>query len=202
MLLRFRKRSEADSDLAWRSTDEFDIMDRLSHQPNVAKVLHSYESSTERFKKFIAVPHGQNYTADELCSRTTFLVTEQMITLTTFIKTCATENNSTLISTFLLHSFYQLLSVLCVLEELGIEHNNITEATIFVNDELRPMLGGFELATFNTELKDIPPDGPPDYENVEHLARGSHVCLPVRIPKISQTFFFTSYFIENLRYIE
>ncbi|XP_060598794.1 uncharacterized protein LOC132752482 isoform X2 [Ruditapes philippinarum] len=199
MLLRFRKRGEADSDIAWRSTDEFDIMDRLSDQPNVTKVLHSYESSTERFKKFIAVPHGHPYNADELCSRTTFLVTEQMITLTTFIKTFATESNSSLMSTFLLHSFYQLLSVLCVLEELGIEHNNITDTTIFVNEELRPMLGGFEMASFNNEVKDIQTEGPPDYENVEHLARGSHMHrLPRNFARRNNDLFALGKYFDNI----
>lgn len=178
MLLRFRKRGDGQTDTMWLVDDEIDIMERLCDQPNVVKILHSYESSTERFKKFISVPLN----GEELCSRTTFIVTEQMMTLAQFTKSISEEVGSELITPFLLHSFYQLLSVLCVLEELGIEHNNINEATLFVNDELRPTLGGFELASFSNETKDLRQHNGstgeeiPDYENVEHLARGSQVC--------------------------
>lgn len=199
MLLRFRKRGDTHTDTWHVISDEVDIMERLGDQPNVVKILHSYESSTERFKKFISVPHTQPHNPEELCNRTTFIVTEQMMTLTKFIKSCSVEQNSAIMSTFLLHCFYQLLSLLCFLDELGIEHKNINEGTIFVNEELRPMLGGFEQAVFCSERKDSQSEGPPDYENVEHLARGTQMHrLPRNFAQRNNDLFALGKFFDNI----
>lgn len=200
MLLRFHKRGDVQADDLCDSAEEVDILERLSESPNVVQVLHSYKSSTERFKKFIAIPASQPHNAQELCSRTTFIVTEQMMTLAKFIKSQVTETTSDVLSSFLLHCFYQLLALLCVFEELGIEHGNINETNIFINNDLQPVLGGFEMAAFNEMKTGLANEGmQQDYVNVEHLTRGPQMHrLPRNFPRRNNDLFALGKFFDNI----
>lgn len=175
------------------STTELDIIERIGPHRNVVKVLHTYEGSIERFRKFIPV---SNSTADfidnDLSFRTTFIVTEQMPTLASFIDS-AELKSSGYISVFLTHALYQLLSLICLLEELNISHNNINTNSVFIDNELKPVLGNFECATFQDEKSSarfpIQNDEERDYINVTHVSRGSKVRIT--LDQVEHVLFFS-----------
>ena len=162
-----------------RST-ELDILERIGPHRNVIKVLHTYDGSIERFRKFMPNSYSSVDVLDsDLFYRTTFIVTEQMPTLASFIDSAMDLKTSGLTSVFLTHALYQLLSLVCFLEELNIAHNNLTTDCVFIDSDLNPVLGNFECASCQEEKKinrfPLENDEDRDYINVTHVTRGSQV---------------------------
>lgn len=173
------------STLYERCERELAILDQIGPHENVVHILHIYEGSMERFRKFLPVSHLNSDSLDELPSRTTFIVTEHMPTLASFINSSAELKSCGFTSVVLTHALYQLLSLICVLGEMSIYHNNINEDNVYINNELKPVLGNFEYATCSEgKLAEQYPaendDDVRDYINVTHVTRGSSVRIPFR----------------------
>lgn len=164
---------------------ELDILERIGPHRNIAKVLHTYEGSIERFRQFIhEITTTPPVTDRDLSSHATFIVTEQMPTIANFIESSVELKSTGTTSVFLTHALYQLLKLTCLLDELNISHNNINKDNVFINSELNPVLGNFECATCQDEKLStrfsIRNDEDRDYINVTHISRGSQVSSSVR----------------------
>lgn len=158
---------------------EQDILERIGIHKNVTCILHQYIGSTERFKKFLPMCFTEEHSLeDDYSNRTSFIITQHLPTLSSFLKSSTTLKSSGLTSVFLTHALYQLLALISLLEEMNISHNNINTNNVFVGNELNPVLGNFECATCLDEkpcerfAAENNEDGP-DYMNVTHLKRGS-----------------------------
>ena len=127
---------------------EISLPKPLVERNGVLKILHHYEGSNERFKRFISIMKQSDDINLEKSTRSLFLVTEYFPqTLEQFIcemKPSLESYNGSL-STFLCMVLYQLLSVLQVLQDKNIVHRNISCDSIFVDNKLCPELGGFRM---------------------------------------------------------
>ena len=116
----------------------------------VLRILHHYEGSTERFKKFMPVTVKQSDSLNSgSSSRSLFLVTEYfpqtLEQIMCDIKPSSKSYNGPL-TTFISMVLYQLLSVLQLLQVKNVVHRNIGCDSIFIDNNLCPVLGGFRHA--------------------------------------------------------
>ena len=129
---------------------------QLVEHAGVLKILHHYEGSIERFKRFMPmlVKQSDNFHL-ELASRSLFLVSEYfpqtLEQLMCDLKSCL-EN----VSTFLSMTLYQLLSFLQFIQDKNIVHRNIACDNIFIDNKLCPVLGDVRFAVCLTGNDDKP----------------------------------------------
>ncbi|XP_041366020.1 uncharacterized protein LOC121381011 isoform X2 [Gigantopelta aegis] len=130
---------------------EYHVPLLLDKYPNIIKVLHHYQGSTENFLQFqnLLIPHNLDVPI-EMARRTTFIVMETFPqTLQSFMvtqRTACPEPSFGLPDLFLLNLLYQLLEVLCVLQDMRIVHRDIKGDNVFLDKCLRPVLGDFGFA--------------------------------------------------------
>lgn len=129
------------------------VPEQLLEHAGVLKILHHFEGSTHRFKKFVNMLVNQ--TADvpfEMATRSSFLVMDYFPqTLEEFIcdlNLTNSDGNYGSLITFLTMILYQLLSLLHFIQDKNIAHRNTMCKNIFIDNNLCPKLGGFGVACY------------------------------------------------------
>ena len=116
----------------------------------ILRILHHYEGSTEQFKRFMPVIAKQSDSFHPgFSSRSLFLVAEYfpqtLEQIMSDIKPSSESYNGPL-TTLLSMVLYQLLSVLQLLQDKNVVHRNIGCDSIFIDNKMCPILGGFRHA--------------------------------------------------------
>ncbi|KAK3587857.1 hypothetical protein CHS0354_019728 [Potamilus streckersoni] len=148
--------------------------------PNIISILHHYNGSIGRFKKFVGflIPRATDVPVDMANRATFFVMKEYPMTLKMFFVTLRAahpEPNNGLSLTFLLHLLYQLLSVVCYLQSQDIIHRNIKSDNVFLDTQLRPVLGEFGLAQ---SLRDVDRNPLPFKAGQESCTNSSQAWTP------------------------
>lgn len=140
-----------DSYLTKNFGPEYDIPCKLKAHPNIVTILHHYDGSTERFRKFLSLVIPNKFDVPiEMASRTTFLVMKKFPeTLKSFMvlqRTKLPDPNYGLSSTFIYQVLYQILSAVYHLQRNGVVHRDIKADNILLDENLRPILTDFGIA--------------------------------------------------------
>ncbi|XP_052781431.1 ankycorbin-like [Mya arenaria] len=162
--------------------NETEILDTVGYHKHIERILHSFDGPVERFLKFIPSPFSKVVETEDVMNRSTFIVTNHVTPLTSYIYSCV-DSNLVLLFQYIAHALYKLFSAINILEQYGVQHNSINEGSVFVDSDLNIVLGGFENAIYSSD-KPTKKRGLPvseskelnDYVNVEHLTRGSSSC--------------------------
>lgn len=130
---------------------EYDIPCKLKAHPNIVTILHYYDGSTERFRKFLSLVIPNKFDVPiEMASRTTFLVMkkypETLKSLMVLQRTKLPEPNYGLSSMFIYQVLYQILSAVYHLQRNGVVHRDIKADNILLDENLRPVLSDFGMA--------------------------------------------------------
>lgn len=130
---------------------EYTVPEQLLEHAGVLKILHHYEGSTDRFKKFVNMLVNQSAEVPfVMANRSLFIVLDYFPqSLEDFIcdlNLAYSDSNYGSTITFLTMILYQLLSLLHFIQDRNITHRNITCNNIFIDNNLCPKLGGFGFA--------------------------------------------------------
>lgn len=135
---------------------ELDVLRAMTAEPYIDKVLHSFESSVDRFKRFIPESTAETALRSslELCRRTTFIVTPFYTLSWSSLEHLCCKGDSGLFSygyfpTFLLQVIYMTSSALCRLHACAIVHGNISETSVMFDSVLRPIFVDLDDAKLN-----------------------------------------------------
>ena len=116
----------------------------LSHK-NILPILHIFEGSTERFKKFLTVsssPTNNEY-SKSLCNRATFIVQSHTSSFSSVMNTFKANDNVGI--HLMLNCFYNILSAMESLETKYILPGCVNSTSIVIDDSMNVYLDFVEV---------------------------------------------------------